>query len=100
MQEVRANFTIFKFVYFALIPVFCFHSMYTFFISQIGEWEKSLSTNDAESFGIFLILEKFICLLVYFFAFTMSPCVTSITLNALMIFSSKSGKLYYNFFKY
>ena len=76
--------------------------MYKFLIAQIGEQEKFLSTNDAEPFGIFLILEKFICLLVYFITFTINLCVTSITLNTLMIFSNRlitnfTGKLYYHF---
>ena len=76
--------------------------MYKFFIAQIGERKKFLSTNDAEPFGISLILEKFICLLVYFVTLTMNPCVTTITLNTLIIFSNRSianltGKFYYHF---
>ena len=90
------------FGYMCKLYLFTFHSMYKFFIAQTGECEKFPSTNDAEAFSIFLILEKFICLLVYFIAFTMNPCVTSITLSTLMIFSNRSianltGKLYYHF---
>ena len=39
---------------------------------------------------VFLILQRFICLLVYLIKFTMNPCVTSITLNTLMIFCNRS----------
>ena len=68
------------------LNLFTFRSMYKFFIAQIGERAKFFNTNDAESIGIFLILEKGIGLLVYFITFTMKPCVTSIILNTLMIF--------------
>ena len=79
--------------------LFTFHSMYKFFIVQIGDWEKFVSTSDAEPIGIFLILE---CLLVYFITFTMNPRIKSITLNTLMIFSNRlianfTEKLYYHF---
>ena len=50
------------FSYMCKLNLFTFHSKYKFFIVQIGEREKFLSTNDAETFSIFLILEKFICL--------------------------------------
>ena len=93
------------FSYMCKLNLFTIHIMYQFFIVQIGEREKFLNTNDAESFVFFLILEKFICLLVYFITFTMNPCVTSITLNTLMIFSNRSisnftGKLYYDVLKW
>ena len=79
--------------------LFTFHSLYKFFIAQTGEREKFPSTSDVEPF----ILEKCICLLVYFIIFTMNPCVTSITLNTVMIFCNRSianftGKFYYHFF--
>ena len=41
---------------------------------------NSLHTNGAEPFGIFLILEKFICLLFYFITFTMNPCAQGFSL--------------------
>ena len=66
--------------------LFTFHSMYKLFIAQIGQQEKFLNTNDAQPFGIFLIL----CLPVYFITFMMNPYIKSFTLNTLMIFSNRS----------
>ena len=51
-----------------------FHSTYKFFIAQIGEREKFLSTYDAEPFGIFLILEKLIPLLVFYYIHDKPMC--------------------------
>ena len=40
--------------------------------NERNSWIQMISTNDAEPFDIFLILKKFICLLVYFITFTMN----------------------------
>ena len=46
------------------------------------EKEKFLGTNDAEPLGVYVILKKSVCLLVYFITFTMNS-FTSIALNTL-----------------
>ena len=71
--------------------------MYKFFIIQITGREKFFSTNDAKAFGIFLILEEFVCFLVYFITFTMNTHVTSTLLNTLMIAAGQLKILQENF---
>ena len=81
-------FYYFQFHLFRLDPSTLFgyvHYKYEFFklfninninssLLKLENRRNSLHTNGAEPFGIFLILEKFICLLFYFITFTMNAC--------------------------
>ena len=88
------------------LNLFTFRSMYKYFIAQIGGREKFLSVNDAEPFGIFLILEVYMfpCLFYYIHDEPMCHQYHIIISRYLRFFSNRSiakftRKLYYHFLK-